>query len=108
MAKSGGDLAYIEEEQCNDQPRAAALSPPPVLPRPRIRQEAAPEVRLAIAMTADARWVRPDPVPLGTPSSPWLRRLHRVVDLMLAALTFAAQVAGVFFVIVLIAKFGLR
>ena len=110
MAKHVGDLAYIEDEQCNDRPRTVALVPvPPVLlPRALVRREPAPEVRYAIAMTADASWVHPDSLRAKPPRSPWVRGLEKCIDAALALLTFAVQVAAVAFVIVLIARFGLR
>ena len=79
MSKYASNLAYIEEGQCND---VSADTRPPALELPP-------------ALPARRRQARPSV-------------LRRWWDAIVALLTFGAQVAAVFLVIVLIAKVWLR
>jgi len=84
MAKYAADLAYIADGQCNDQPVAVIVVTDPR----RAAAVGAPAARIASA-----------------PAAPWGRRL---LNFTIGLLTFAAQVACVILVIVLIARFAIR
>jgi hypothetical protein len=115
MAKYREDVAYIEDQQCNDRVPVTSAANAYASARNsaagrRVRYNA---VIHASAFPGSTVW---SPALVGRNmhqqasssggSGLWLAR--QLFDFVTALLTFFAQVAGVFFVIVLIAKYWLR
>jgi hypothetical protein len=108
MPKFAGNLAYIEGQQCNDPAAPAMVRTSLERSRywPTAHGDADATLIDAGSAGAPNDWGGSDRVAPPTPRSGSL--LRQAMDALLAIAIFAAQVAGVIFMIVLLAKYSIR